>query len=102
MKRIIRKIILAALLLFFIAGCGGEERIEVSREAIQTRYTSAHTEMRVQSIVIGGRVSTIPIPHHQEEKYEVLFSVVYDDGSSSKEWIEVTPTEYEEYKNIIE
>lgn len=102
MKRIVRKIILVALLLFFVTGCDGDDRIEVSREAIQTRYTSAHTEMRVQSIVIGGRVSTIPIPHHQAEKYEVLFSVVYDDGSSAQEWIEITPAEYEAYKNNIE
>lgn len=98
-KKIFTSMMLAAVLL---SGCGGEDRTEVSREAIQTRYTSAHTEMRVQSIVIGGRVSTLPIPHHQAEKYEVLFSVVYDDGSSGQEWIEVTQAEYEAYKNIIE
>ncbi len=101
MKRIIRTIILAALILFFITGCGGEDRTEVSREAIQTRYTSAHTEIRTQCIVIGGNVSTIPIPHHQDEKYEVQFQIVYDDGSSSKQWIEVTQSEYKEYQDII-
>ena len=101
MKRIIRKIILAALLLFFITGCGGEDRTEVSREAIQPRYTSAHTEIRTQCIVIGGNVSTIPIPHHQDEKYEVQFQIVYDDVSSSKQWIEVTQSEYKEYQDII-
>ena len=89
---------LAAVLL---TGCGGEDRTEVSREAIQTRYTSAHTEIRTQCIVIGGNVSTIPIPHRQEEKYEVQFQIVYDDGSSSKQWIEVTQSEYEKYQDII-
>ena len=89
---------LAAVLL---SGCGGEDRTEVSREAIQTRYTSAHTEIRTQCIVIGGNVSTIPIPHHQDEKYEVQFQIVYDDGSSSMKWIEVTQSEYEKYQDII-
>ena len=97
-KKIFVSIMLAAVLL---TGCGGEDRTEVSREAVQTRYTSAHTEMRVQSIVIGENVSTIPIPHHQDEKYEVQFQIVYDDGSSSLEWIEVTQSEYEGYQDII-
>ena len=97
-KKIFVSIILAAVLL---TGCGGEDRTEVSREAIQTRYTSAHTEMRTQCIVIGGNVSTIPIPHHQDEKYEVQFQIVYDDGSSSLKWLEVTQSEYEKYQDII-
>ena len=97
-KKIFVSIMLAAVLL---TGCGGEDRTEVSREAIQTRYTSAHTEMRTQCIVIGGNVSTIPIPHHQDEKYEVQFQIVYDDGSSSLKWLEVTQSEYEKYQDII-
>ena len=99
MKRIVRKIILVALLLFFVTGCDGDDRIEVSREAIQTRYTPAHTEMRVQSMVIGGKVSTILIPYYHDEEYEIQFSIVYDDGFSVTQWIEVTQSEYESYKS---
>jgi len=101
LKRFFKRFILV-LLPTLVIGCVNEPKNEIKREAIQRRYISAQTEMRVQSIVIGGNVSTIPIPHHQDEKYEVQFYIVYDDGSVSKEWIEVTQAEYEAYQNIDE
>lgn len=45
MKRIIRKIILAALLLFFMAGCSEEEHLSAEIEELRTEKIELQTEI---------------------------------------------------------
>lgn len=100
MKKIIPKILFIALILTITVGCEKDKKIEVQREVVQTRYTAAHTDMRVQNIVINGAVSPILIPYFQDEIYEVQLVITYDDGSTMTKWTEISRDEYEVYRDM--
>ena len=105
MKTAGRIILLAVLLLAVLAiisGCyEAPKRSEVSREAIDRRYSAAYDSIETDyqykynlfegAFVLVPEVKTV----HHEEVYEVLYRVTYDDGSTRDHWETVGKEEWE-------
>lgn len=98
-----RIVLFAALLLAVLAiisGCAAK-RSEVSREAIDRRYTAAYDSIETDyqykynlfegAFVLVPEVKTV----HHEEVYEVLYRTTYDDGSTRDRWETVGKEEWE-------
>lgn len=108
MKSAGRIILLAVLLLAVLAiisGCyEASKRSEVSREAIDRRYSAAYDSIETdyqykynffeRTFVLVPEVKTV----HHEEKYEVLYRTTYDDGSTRDQWETVGKEEWEATK----
>ncbi len=105
MKTAGRIILLAVLLLAVLAiisGCyEASKRSEVSREAIDRRYTAAYdsieTEYQYKYNLFEGAFALVPEVKtvHHEEVYEVLYRTTYDDGSTRDRWETVGKEEWE-------
>ena len=90
-------LLLAVLVVLF--GCRKLE--EVSREAIDRRYTAAYDSIETDyqykynlfegAFVLVPEVKTV----HHEEVYEVLYRTTYDDGSTRDRWETVGKEEWE-------
>lgn len=105
MKSVGRIILFAALLLavlVIISGCyEASKRSEVSREAVDRRYSAAYDSIETDyqykynlfegTFVLVPEVKTV----HHEEVYEVLYRVTYDDGSTRDRWETVGEEEWE-------
>ena len=84
--------------------CGCRELDEVSREAIDRRYSAAYDSIETdyqykynffeRTFVLVPEVKTV----HHEEKYEVLYRTTYDDGSTRDQWETVGKEEWEATK----
>ena len=101
-----RIVLFAALLLAVLAivsGCyEASKRSEVSREAIDRRYTAAYdsieTDYQYKYNLFEGAFALVPEVKtvHHEEVYEVLYRTTYDDGSTRDRWETVGKEEWEE------
>lgn len=108
MKSAGRIVLFAALLLAVltvISGCyEASKRSEVSREAIDRRYTAAYdsieTDYQYKYNLFEGAFALVPEVKtvHHEEVYEVLYRTTYDDGSTRDRWETVGKEEWEEAK----
>ena len=103
MKSAGRIVLFAALLLAVLAiisGCAAK-RSEVSREAIDRRYTAAYdsieTDYQYKYNLFEGAFALVPEVKtvHHEEVYEVLYRTTYDDGSTRDRWETVGKEEWE-------
>ncbi len=103
MKRAEGIALLVVLLLAVpVVLCGCRELEEVSREAIDRRYSAAYDSIETDyqykynlfegAFVLVPEVKTV----HHEEKYEVLYRVTYDNGSTYDRWETVGKEEWEE------
>lgn len=106
MKSAGKIVLFIALLLAvpaIICGCHGLE--EVSREAVDRRYTAAYdsieTDYQYKYNFLEGAFVLVPDIKtvHHEEKYEVLYRVTYDNGSTYDRWETVGKEEWEEAGN---
>lgn len=92
-KRILA-VILAAV---FLAGCGCSDRIELSREAVDSRFTPEHTS----SIMIWQKIGDISIPRrfnsHHDDKWEIQYRITYDDGTVKLKWVTVLEEVYDDF-----
>lgn len=95
-KLLVMFIILVAIAVLL---CGCEKEI-ASKEAINTRFTPAHSEVETdytykyswlqENFVLVPNVHTVTYP----DKYEVEYLVTYIDGTTATKWEEVTESEY--------
>lgn len=105
MKSIGRIALLVVLLLavpVVLYGC--RELKEVSREAVDRRYSAAYDSIETDyqykynlfegAFVLVPEVKTV----HHEEVYEVLYRVTYDNGSTYDWWETVGKAEWEAAK----
>lgn len=92
-KRILA-VILAAISL---AGYGCTKRVELTREAVDSRFTPEHTS----SIMIWQKIGDISIPHrlnsHHDDKWEIQYRITYDDGTVKLEWVTVSEEVYDDF-----
>lgn len=105
MKSAGRIVLFAAMLLAVLAiisGCyESSKRPEVSREAIDRRYTAAYdsieTDYQYKYNLFEGAFALVPEVKtvHHEEVYEVLYRTTYDDGSTRDRWETVGEEEWE-------
>ena len=105
MKSAGRIVLFAAMLLAVLAiisGCyEASKRPEVSREAIDRRYTAAYdsieTDYQYKYNLFEGAFALVPEVKtvHHEEVYEVLYRTTYDDGSTRVRWETVGKEEWE-------
>lgn len=105
MKRAKGIVLFAALLLAVLAiisGCyEASKRSEVSREAVDRRYSAAYdsieTDYQYKYNLFEGEFVLVPEVKtvHHEEVYEVLYRVTYDDGSTRDRWETVGKEEWE-------
>lgn len=97
MKKII-SVLLAIVFCFSFVSC--KHKTEISRKAIDKRFTAEHEETRVWNSVIPTGKSVIIIPYSQivtvPDKYEVLYLITYDNGKQKQKWETITETEYNE------
>lgn len=96
MRRIIALIFVILFCFSVLTGC--EQKEEVSRDVIDCRYTAAHDELVTTYTYIYSGEIFVPIPQtdtvHCDEKYEILYRVTYDDGTTADKWESVTKAEY--------
>ncbi len=96
MRRIIALIFVILFCFSVMTGC--EQKEEVSRNIIDCRYTAAHDELVTTYIYIYSGKTPVPIPQiytvHHDEKYEILYRVTYNDGTTADKWESVTRAEY--------
>ena len=98
MKKTI-SIITIIILFAIIAGCG-TVKTEVARKVVDCRYTPPRSEVTTtyehKYSWYKGDFILVPNVHtvHKPEKYEFLYSISYDDGSTAEVWQEVEKSEY--------
>lgn len=96
-KRVFLLVTIIICIAVILCGC---EKDIVSKEAINTRFTAAHSEVVTDyqhkyswwqgDFVLVPNVHTVTYP----DKYEVEYIVTYADGTTSTVWEEVTEAEY--------
>ena len=95
MKKLLCTLLTLALFLM-LAGCAEE----VSRQAIDVRYTPAHEGVETNYVhkydwYSGGFVMVPEVRTvHYEEKYSILYEITYDDGSTATRWQDCAYSEY--------
>lgn len=100
MKRIFGAFLCLIFVLLLLSAC--TKNTEVSREAVDRRYTAASDskETRYQYIYCGNGV-IVPVPHvrivHRDAEYEILYRILYDDDSAVTRWEHVSEAEYERF-----
>lgn len=101
-KGIALLVILLLAVLAIISGCyEASKRSEVSREAIDRRYTAAYdsieTDYQYKYNLFEGAFALVPEVKtvHHKEVYEVLYRTTYDDGSTRDRWETVGKEEWE-------
>lgn len=87
-------VILAAV---FLAGCGCSDRVEVSREAVDSRFMSAHTVGTVMYVKSENVVIPIDTRHHYDDTWEIQYRITYDDGTVKLKWISVSEEVYNDF-----
>lgn len=99
MKRFIGAVLCLVLTVFPLSAC--TPKTEVSREAIDHKYTAAYdsveTEYKHTYDVWKGEFVLVPYVHtvHHDAKYEIQYRITYDDGSTVTNWECVSKAEYE-------
>ena len=85
------------------AGCA----TEVSREAIDVRYTEAcdrvETSYQYKYDILRGGFALVPVVKtvHHEAKWEIRYVVTYDNGRKNTEWCECSEYEYNRVKSDL-
>lgn len=97
MKKII-SVLLVIVFCFSFASC--KKKTEVSRKAIDKRFTPAHTETSTSIDIALYLLLDVPIIETETrnipDKYEILYLITYDDGTETQKWEIVTEAEYNE------
>lgn len=103
MYKVKKIIICATLLIVTMTGCAGE----VSRTAIDVRYTSAHNEVissmtsrydfNLEQWIYYPEIKTI----YEPDKWEVLYKITYDNGKTYNRWKSVSQELYESVKREL-
>ena len=105
MKRIILLAVLIVLSLS-VVGCG-IFKTETTRQAIDCRYTEPYTEVVTEyehkHSLLKGEFVLVPNIHSvtRPAKYEILYLISYDDGSTAEQWREVDYAAYEAFKGGV-
>lgn len=92
MKRLIACILLLCLLL----GCAKIVR----KTPVDKRFTAAHSEIESYMMIIpngNGGMQLVPMVHtvRKPERYEILYQIEYDDGTTIERWETVDRQTYE-------
>ena len=105
MKKIMLLMVILVLSICFV-GC--ESKTAVSSKAIDCRYTEAYTEIVTEYehkySWIKGDFVLVPNTHseHRPAKYEILYLISYDDGTTDEQWKEVDKATYMSFKGGAE
>ena len=101
MRRII-SFILCMIIVVSLCSCALPQ--EIKRTAIDCRYTEQHTELVTEYEHVfswwKGDFVLVPNTHTKvvPDKYELLYMIEYDDGTSCEKWEEVSQSEYIAFK----
>lgn len=100
MKRFAAWILLAVLLLG-LAGCAEE----ISREAIDRRYIAPYDGVETDYVykydmwkgefVMVPEIRTV----HHNAKYQILYRITYDNGSTDERWVDVGEATYNAFES---
>lgn len=96
-----KKILLLVVLVVMVIGIAGCGKTELSREPIDSRYTEPYSEIVTdyehKYSVFQGKFVLVPNTRSVRHpgKYEILYSISYDDGTTSEVWEEVDYTTYQ-------
>nr|DAF67531.1 MAG TPA: protein of unknown function DUF4969 [Caudoviricetes sp.] len=99
MKRFIGAVLCLVLTVFPLSAC--TPKTEVSREAIDHKYTAAYDSVETVYMhkydALTGDFNVVPYLNtvHHDAKYEILYRITYDDGSAVTNWECVSKAEYE-------
>jgi hypothetical protein len=105
MKKIIC-ILLVAIISLFVSGCN--IKTETGRKAMDCRYTAPYSEVvtdyQHKYSVLKGEFVLVPNIHTvtRPARYEILYLVSYDDGTTAEQWKEVDEATYISFKRGAE
>lgn len=91
-----RALALAALLAALIVLAGCTHKAVVCEEPLDVCFTPAHSEVRYMWMLIGKNLIPVPHTYSYDARWDVLYLITYDDGSTSKQWRAVDQNTYEE------
>lgn len=93
----IKRILAVILAAVFLNGCGCSDRVELFREAVDSRFTPEHTS----SITTWQKIGDISLPHrykfHHDDTWEIQYRITYDDGTVKLKWVTVSEEEYDAF-----
>jgi len=100
MKKLLYLAAALALMIVVLAGCAAE----IKRTPIDCRYTEAYSAVETgyeyKYDYWNGEWRYLPEVKtvHHPESWEILYVIEYDDGSSQRQWIEVSQHDYELFR----
>lgn len=94
MKRAIRIAAILLAVVILLTGC--THKNVVDKEPLDVCFTPAHSETSSMWMWTGKSMIPIPITHYYDARWDVLYLITYDDGSTAKQWREVDQNTYEE------
>ncbi len=89
-------VLLVMAICFTLVSCG--QKIEVSRTAIDKRFTPAHTETEVKLDIAVWLLTDIPYIRNEakyiSDTYEIMYLISYDNGTVIKKWETVSEADF--------
>lgn len=92
-KRILA-VILAAISL---AGYGCSDRIELYREAVDSKFVPGHMAGTVMYVKSGNVLVPIDTRHHVDDAWKIQYRITYDDGTVKLKWVTVSEEVYDDF-----
>lgn len=93
----IKRILAVILAAVFLTGCGCTKRVELFREAVDSRFIPEHTS----SITMWQKIGDISLPRkhkfHHDDKWEIQYRITYDDGTVKLKWVTVSEEVYDDF-----
>lgn len=93
MKRAIRIAAILLVVVILLTGC--THKNVVDKEPLDVCFTPAHSQITYVPMLIGKNIIPMPHTYYYGERWDVLYLITYDDGSTAKQWREVDQNTYE-------
>jgi len=100
MKNALRIAAILLAVVILLTGC--THKNVVDKEPLDVCFTPAHTWNTVVPVPMGKHILPMPRTYYYADRWEVLYLITYDDGSTAKRWTEVDQNTYEQARIALE
>lgn len=99
MKKFLAVIICLTFIIIIFSAC--DDKLIVTKEPLDTRFTAAHDEVIYDGYWIGDYYVHDNYTVFCADKYEVCYRITYEDESLKTIWLEVDKDEYDRARDKL-
>lgn len=91
-----KRILAGILAAVFLTGCGSD-CVEISREAVDSKFVEGHMVGTVTYVRSGNVLIPIDTRQHVDDAWKIQYRITYDDGTEKLKWLTVSEEEYDAF-----